>query len=398
VHLHPHRVDVLVIGAGPAGAASALALQRDGCASIAIIGRPKRHHIGEAAAPDTAAWLRRLGLPGHLDRLGHDAHEGTLAAWGSGVPSVDDFVRHGQGYGWRLDRASFDRWLLEHASNRGALVLDGVVKTVVRDTGGRWIARVERRCGSIEIVAGAIVLAAGRSVSRQLGLGDPPRHLDRLLALAVTIRRPTSAFGFERYSVVEAARQGWWYAARLPNGDATVMLMTDPDLALAYRFCDPNRLLAAWRETKVVSEFVRPPDVASVAITVHPAGTQYLPHACGAQWCAVGDALMALDPLTASGISGALADGIEAAEVIGSTLGSTDSVDRRRELLRAYASRADETLRRFAKERCDTYAREHRWSASPFWHRRLAVDMGPEGIRRPHRVADTRDPPALTPL
>ena len=372
-------VDVLVVGAGPAGTASILALQQAGFEKLAIVGLPreKTSNIGETAAPDVAQRLRRLGMPDRLDMLGHVPHHGTLSAWGHSA--VHDFVSRGAGHGWHLNRASLDRWLLATAASRGATVLNGKVTGLTRTGDGRWTAHIESHARRIEINAWRVVLAAGRALPARLRLGVPLRRIDRQLALATTVQRVATDSGFTSYSIVEAVEHGWWYAARSTGGPGTVMLMTDPDVAQAFRLRDWNNYAAMWRSTTLIRQFVEPPSTVRSSISVHAAGTQFLGKACGDGWFAAGDALMALDPLTSSGIGCAIDDGIEVAKAIASLTGCRDSAAAR-DCLRAYASVANDTLRRFLKERREVYAREQRWCNTPFWQRRVQ-----DGVR-PHTM------------
>jgi flavin-dependent dehydrogenase len=362
-------VDVLIVGAGPAGAASALALQIAGCQRMMIVGRRARRAVpaGDAASPDVGPLLRRLGLADGLEERGHIPHYGTLSIWGRAVPVADDFLRRGLGHGWHLDRRSFDGWLLKTAAHRGALVLDdAVVSSLSRSTGGRWIARVESKDEALRVDAAAVVLASGRAVRGALRL-EALHRVDRLVALVTTFA-DASPSCFDGYAAIEAVEHGWWYASRLPRGGAVVMFMTDPDVARAHRLLEPGQFVTAWLRSTLVSRFLRPPSAHACVVAVHSAATQYLERAHGAGWVAVGDALMALDPLTSSGISGAISDGIEAAAAVVAMIdGDTARADER---LCSYASRAKETLRRFACERREIYARERRWRDTPFWQRR----------------------------
>jgi flavin-dependent dehydrogenase len=89
-------------------------------------------------------------------------------------------------------------------------------------------------------------------------------------------------------------------------------------------------------------------------------------------WLALGDALIALDPLSASGITGALEDAIAAAETIGRLLGVTDNGETR-DIRSAYAARANATLMQYLAERCAIYGRDNRWRKYGFWQRRVIV-------------------------
>jgi len=88
------------------------------------------------------------------------------------------------------------------------------------------------------------------------------------------------------------------------------------------------------------------------------AGSARLDAVAGDGWLAVGDAALALDPLSSHGIGSALAGGIDAAAAIvsGSTAG--------------YTRKLDTLWNAYAPARRATYALEGRWRESAFWRRR----------------------------
>jgi flavin-dependent dehydrogenase len=73
---------------------------------------------------------------------------------------------------------------------------------------------------------------------------------------------------------------------------------------------------------------------------------------------------MGLDPLTSSGISGALSDALAAAPAIAGMLDGDLAAARH------YTQRANDSFRRYLAERRQHYALETRWAEWPFWQRR----------------------------
>ena len=89
-------------------------------------------------------------------------------------------------------------------------------------------------------------------------------------------------------------------------------MLTSPGTPICYA---PEVFRRAWATTSEIRHFVSPPREATRP-AVFAAGTQFLDRAMGPGWLALGDALMAFDPLSASGITGALEDAIAAADTI----------------------------------------------------------------------------------
>src|SRR5262245_26109419 len=109
-------VDVIVLGAGPAGSVTAGLLTRLGY-QVEIWERENfpRHRIGESFPPRTIALLQHLGF----DTPGFAVMEGHTSIWGSPVAHRAVFEN---AYGLQVERDRFDEMLL---SQSGAAVQFG---------------------------------------------------------------------------------------------------------------------------------------------------------------------------------------------------------------------------------------------------------------------------------
>lgn len=351
--------DVLILGAGPAGCATAMGLMAAGVERVLLVDKPqaKRFPIGESATPDIAGLLAEFGLDNRLGQMGHTPYHGNLSLWGDDAPQLGHFLPKGRGHGWHLDRAAFDAWLRREALERGAHLASPCGIGAIAPGQDGW--RIALR-GAAETSARVVVDAAGRRapLARRLGIGR--QRVDGLLALAAHSAAGTGMAGL---SLVEACADGWWYATSVPDGRVLVTLMTDRDIAQAQGFHDPQRFLQAWRATRLIARHAAvPADTPEMGVFAAHSG--FLHSAAGSRWIAVGDALMGMDPLTSSGLSGAFNDAVAAVPAI---LGQLDG---RTDPARAYAERANASFRRYLAERRRHYAAEQRWSSQPFWSRR----------------------------
>ena len=364
--------DVLVLGAGPAGSGLALALKRAGIANVLLVDHPARRpfRIGESAAPSLAPLLRRLGLDDRLEDRGHRPCHGNLYLWGGPAPAVEDFMSRACGPGWLLDRKAFDEWLRAEAVSGGAELLSPARLAAVRRDGDGWQVEVQSLGLHFDVKTRWMVDASGRPAAFARRSGARLNRFDRLIALAALVESVESQ-GFGGFSVVEAAEIGWWYAARLPGGMVVIALMTDADLAREADLLTPVVFQRAWAATSEIRHFVPPPEQALRPV-VFAAGTQFIDRAIGPGWLALGDALIALDPLSAAGVTGALEDAIAAADSIVRLL-RLPGCGEARDVRFAYAARANATLRRYLVERSAIYGRDKRWKESTFWQRRAAV-------------------------
>ncbi len=366
---HPHDVDVLILGAGPAGSALAIALKRAGVDDVRLVDQPSRKslRIGEAAAPGLGPLLGRLGLDDRLDARGHWPCYGNRSLWGRAEVSVEDFIRRAKGPGWHLDRAAFDSWLREEAVKAGAKILPAARLESAKREKERWRVDIRTGDGAAVFQPCWIVDSTGRVAAFARRSGARLRRLDRLIGLAM-LATPSAGAGFAGYSLIEAAEFGWWYAARLPGGRAVVALMTDNDIARSAGFISADGFRRAWTESSEISRFAAPPDDGRNP-AAFAAGTQFIDQAIAPGWLALGDALMAFDPLCAAGITGALEDALAAADAIVPLLEGMNE-PAARGLRDDYARRADRGLRRYMAEHRAVYGAEGRWGESVFWARR----------------------------
>jgi flavin-dependent dehydrogenase len=161
-------LDVLVVGAGPAGAVAAALVARTG-ARVRVVDRamfPRDKLCGDTVNPGTIAMLKRLNLAASIDACGLPI-DGMRVSGDNGV-LVEG--RYPDGVGARaLLRRDFDWMLLSEAIAAGAQFEPGVAvrDAIVED--GR-VAGV-RIGGGCELRASVIVAADGRRSTLAFGLG-----------------------------------------------------------------------------------------------------------------------------------------------------------------------------------------------------------------------------------
>jgi flavin-dependent dehydrogenase len=367
-----HAADVLIIGGGPAGSACAISLRRRGVKRVILVDRSARAPfvVGESAAPNIGAQLVQLGLTENLERLGHIPYAGNISSWGGPEPLVDHFARRGLGHGFHLDRAAFDAWLRASAESAGAHLLSPAELLGVEPLDRGWLVRIRNEGTTVTIAAAVVVDATGRKAALVGRLGVRRKQLDRLVALAM-LAQPKPGMFPKGFSLIEPVADGWWYAAELPSGRVILTLMTDADLVHAGNLRDPRMYQQALAGTSHVGAVVELLEERFV-VGSFSAASQYAEQAIGPGWLAVGDAQLALDPLTSSGITGALDDAMAAAETIAVWFGSTNGAEAI-EAARVYARRPAATLQRYLVERRAWYEQERRWSERSFWKRRRSL-------------------------
>jgi FADH2-dependent halogenase len=162
-------VDVVVIGAGPAGSSAAFTLAAAG-RSVLLLERRSlpRFHIGESQLPYTAELLRQMGLYDEAKKQGYPVKKGAEFIFPNGDYRRTDFADQGPGRQpttFQVERAHFDNFLAQNAQKKGAhLVEDAMVHDLLFDDAGRMTGvRYEKDAISHTVRAGWVLDSGGRA-------------------------------------------------------------------------------------------------------------------------------------------------------------------------------------------------------------------------------------------
>jgi 2-polyprenyl-6-methoxyphenol hydroxylase-like FAD-dependent oxidoreductase len=215
--------DVVIVGAGPAGAATAITLARFGQRVLLVEERVStRVKLGESLPPTSIGLVKHfLGDPeGPEQNLpGLFRTAGNVSLWATEEADIADFFFTPSGFGLCVERLAFDEALRSKAVAAGATLLKGVrFQSCARIADGslNWQLRLTSETRTQQYRARYIVDCSGRRavVARTLGV-QTVRHDDRLFAYAQWFSRVGE--DDDRYTRIEAAPHGWWYSNRLPS-------------------------------------------------------------------------------------------------------------------------------------------------------------------------------------
>jgi flavin-dependent dehydrogenase len=362
------EADVVVAGAGPAGATLALNL-----APFWRVLAVDRHAgaprpVGESLAPAARRLLRDMRLWDAFLAEGHAPSHGSCSIWGGPAPIESSALRDLDGPGWHLDRRRFDAWLRSVADARGAAVLRPAdIKYITRTPAG-WNLNLALGDRRMAVNTRFLVDAAGRGAPLARRLGARRVVADRLTCRWL--------HGYDRagrqggVGFVAAEAEGWWYTAPLSHNRRVLAFYTDADLPAAG---------AVRRDAAVLRRAERVPSLTEVlgASGFVPdaegggfcaAHSTTLEPSMGDGWVAIGDAALGFDPLSARGLFHALYTGLAAAEAIDRLLAGEINA------LQAYQSQVAAVARTYRAELLGWYGLERRWTEQPFWRRRHKIN------------------------
>ena len=336
---------ILILGAGPAGAAVALGIRRLGYA-VTLVTEWRRFAALEGVSQRVLEALRGAGL-------NHALANATLpsqrqVSWNG--------QQHAQNIEFLLDRPTFDRGLREDLRVAGVEVMEGRVLNVQSSSDGH---RVELDGGQT-LTADFLVEARGRQAPASgKGLRGPET--------VSLLNRWQGAPGVTA-SAVESLEDGWAWMARRDDGQCYWQWTVD---VASAQLPGKAQLLDHCRAQRLASGFARAffAGGQELELQLHARSSTAIlsPQVCGDNWIRVGDAAMAVDPLSGNGIFQSLSSALQAPVVINTLLRKPE---RAALAQRFHRQRVEQLFLRFARIGRDFYADEQRWLDQPFWQTR----------------------------
>ena len=227
------RVQVAIIGDGPAGSTVALTLTKHGI-PVALVGKANRSfvNVGESLPPNIKPLLQSLGLWQQFLEDKHLPSYGNLYIWGDSLIQNNDFIFNPYGYGWHLDRFKFDMMLVDAASKEGAHYIKSHSITLDKIHDNHWRIRITTGDGHVEYIeANMLVDATGRLgyVSRKQGI--PRLVYDCLIGITAILHSEYSNSDY--MTLIESVKDGWWYSARISEHSRIAVFFTHGNLPVA---------------------------------------------------------------------------------------------------------------------------------------------------------------------
>ncbi len=311
--------DVLIIGGGPSGATAALQLARAGVSALVIERSPfPRFHVGESFLPANLNLIRELGLEPALRKIPHMDKLGAEFGFGNVLEtsrfSFDEGLDDTDNAAFNIERAPFDKMLLDAAKGAGAAVLEGATaRKIVRLADGDVEIDVDGRSvsGKYLIDARGQATVLGKHLGTRRGIAGHTKvayfgHFENVKRLD----------GREAgYPTVAMFDEGWFWMIPIDERRTSIGLVIEADLA---RDIDaPASQMLAWGIARCPLVRDRTADavfpernhvIADYTYTCEPyAGPGYF---------MVGDSAIFLDPIFSSGVTLGMVEAAEAARHI----------------------------------------------------------------------------------
>ena len=328
------HADIVVIGGGPAGAAAATMLARQGW-SVTLLERERfpRDHVGESLLPASIPILEELGVLPAVEAQGFVKKLGATMVWGRDKEPWSWFfgeTNRRYPHSYQVWRPTFDHLLLDNAAANGVEVRQGWRATEVlfddqipahpepvEGLGPATGIRCLNEAGQEQVLQARFVVdASGQNglLGRQLDLRRWDESFRNLAVYAYydgAERLPPPADG---NIFIESYTHGWLWTIPLHTGRASVGAVVDQRVG-------EERVGKLGLERFLDEQLAQAPYTAGMLSNARRVSGPFVvkdwSYACerlaGDGYVLAGDAACFIDPLFSSGVHLALMSGVLAA-------------------------------------------------------------------------------------
>ena len=304
--------DVLIIGAGPAGAVAAGFLRQQG-RRVLVLEREQfpRFSIGESLLPQSMEYIEAAGMLRDVVEAGFQYKNGAAFAWGDKYTDFDFRDKFSDGWAttYQVQRATFDKVLADAAARMGAEIRYRHEVTAIDLEGDR--PRVSARDAdgnAIEVEARFVLDASGfgRTLPRLLKLETPSNFPVRgAIFTHVADHIPTDG-PFDRQKIrvtVHPKRPDvWFWTIPFSNGRCSLGVVAAQDFLAQYEGTETERLRAILAEEPGLGALLKDAvwDTPARQIVGYSANVKSL---WGKGFALLGNAGEFLDPVFSSGVT-----------------------------------------------------------------------------------------------
>lgn len=357
--------DICIIGGGPAGSVLGARLAQFGL-RVCLVERAEfpRRHLGESLSPGVVPLLESIGAGWRVEAAGCLRVQKVLVRWEEERERTDP-----EGRGLLVDRGRFDQQLLEHARRCGVRVMQPATVNKLMRQGNGWRVSLSAGGRITELRVRFVADASGRA-------GVLPRRRKWSGPRTVALHSYWTGAGLPQHPRIEAGARGWFWGVPLPDGLYNTLVFLDPHELRAM----PGTLEEKFHKLLAASALLPSGVNASLIGRVHATdATPFLDENCVTEdSIKVGDAALALDPLSSSGVQKAIQSALAGSVVVNTLLHRPESAALARQFYRDRLSEAATQHQLWARGH---YAKVAASRPASFWRERAeaaaAVDSSP---------------------
>ncbi len=337
---------IVVLGAGPAGTVCALGLQRLGYA-VTVVASARSFAAVEGVSERVLHGLKQAGLELALASVNQACLR--QVSW-NGASSA-------QNQEFLLDRPVFDAALIAQLRQAGIQVIEHSAIKLVAQAAGFEIQLKDGQTLSADF----LVEARGRQAPASgKGLRGPE---------TISLLNRWQGQSAAPKTTVTSLADGWSWMAQLADGRCYWQLTLDvasanlPSKQQLIDYCAQRRAACS------VSQqfFAEQPSIEQIDLHARSSTSTLSQAAVGERWIRIGDAAMAVDPLSGNGIFQSLSSALQAPAVIHTLLQRPENQQLAQQF---HQTRVENLFMRFARLGRDFYQMEQRWLEQPFWQAR----------------------------
>jgi len=324
--MQTEKVDVLVIGAGPAGSIASSIIHQQGF-KVKVVEKEKfpRFVIGESLLPRVMDHLEEAKLLDAVKKVGFQEKFGAKFVRGNEICDFNFSEQFSKGWTWtwQVPRAQFDQVLSSTVASMGVEVEEQTSVIDIKFNGTQSITTVVDKDGNKKQIEAKFIVDAsgyGRVIPRMFNLDKPSAFDPRKTHFTHfrDLKRPEGIDG-NRITVVVHQKRTWIWIIPFSNGITSVGFVADPEFFKDFPENATERMKAIIASDSNTQDrfgnaemIFEPRTIEGYAIS-----TKQL---YGDGFVLCGNATEFLDPVFSSGVTFAMESGNKAGKLVGSFL------------------------------------------------------------------------------